>query len=1216
MAGPQEAGVKFTADIGQFLADITKASDALQQFGETAVKLSGTTLAIFDKLPEDVNELSRAFTGLVQSGQLTEKQLAGISDRINELMAGGFDNAEAMRIALAETLGPMYDAAKAAAELAAAEDKANSSTQKFIESLAGVSTELLALGTAGVTAAIGAATTASRIEELEIILDVTRKNAIAMAEAEYDFTRASELNYQAVQQQVEGIRDLHLAGTVANETVAQLIRYGLDWTKATELAALAQNSAVFAMQDSTQALQGLIRGITTLQTRQLRTYGIMINLNDAYAAFARANNIATSSMTESQKQQAALNAVLAQAPAVAGAYTASMETASKQLRSLKTDAINLGEAFGEELTPVLDLGVSAFRGLLRILTDLPDPLQAFVVYAGGSASALSLLAGTAGKLLPRLLGLKQGFTALAAAMGLSNVALLGAGGLIAALAGIIGVIASVEKAHQDEARSIFEVSTSYVNYIGNMERAEIGSYALSAGLYEIAKAAQEAGKSIDAIELRGAQRETDELVKEIFRLTEEWKRNSAGMEINVTEAEFLDERLTELVGRMDELQLLAVQDTVSLVVLGQEMGLSASAALELAQRIQDLALAERLYRDIREQTRESDWDAWRQAAEGATQYEDVLRENINWTDILNQREKARYDNLVKMHQAEMEFAQTVSDAVEDSAWKQIEAWDARTRAFEELDRDYANKSGDLWQEYQDALAEVDQDIAAFHRGTLDELLDLDREYAQKREDAYLDYLQAIEDAERELAQDLEDLASERVQKLEDLEREYAQDREDIMRDLARDLEDIERDHLDTMRELEEDYYADLAALAEEYGDKLSSITEKYANERQEIEEKYSLEPPEPDYDAQREELQKLLKELIAAYEAGDISGYLYRQRREEIEAQLDALKAEELAALEERKQEELAALEEWLAEEEAARERAYQEARAEEERRFQERKSDRERETQQRLDDLQRQNQQERDEIERDYQRRLADLQLQHQREREEIDRNNQRKLEDMNTQYAREKALILEKLEDQRVVAKEKYAEGLKDLNKWYDDQKETINQKYEEQLKDIERNLQMIVLKASEEFGKMPAAFQPVWDELIRQGQEQAANFVDGIIAEFQRMFDFFEMHSPSKLMERFAHGVVSPLENIWGDFNAADLLGDSLGATSMQANIDAALGKLDLSGVLPAQRAIVPSGGSVSNSRTVNNNFNVTAQYRRYQSEGSLRNDLELLRMDMGG
>ncbi|NIV28249.1 MAG: phage tail tape measure protein, partial [Anaerolineae bacterium] len=84
---------------------------------------------------------------------------------------------------------------------------------------------------------------------------------------------------------------------------------------------------------------------------------------------------------------------LAQAPNIAGAYEAAMDTASKQLRSLSRDTTEVAEAFGEHLTPALNAGVGALRDVLKWMRDLPDPIQSTAVQLGVAAAALSSFLG-------------------------------------------------------------------------------------------------------------------------------------------------------------------------------------------------------------------------------------------------------------------------------------------------------------------------------------------------------------------------------------------------------------------------------------------------------------------------------------------------------------------------------------------------------------------------------------------------------------------------------------------------------------------------------------------------------------------------------------------------------------------------------------------------------------------------------------------------------
>ena len=144
-------------------------------------------------------------------------------------------------------------------------------TKKATQAYKQFGVALTAVGVAAAGLLVATGLQASRIEELEVLLEVTRNNAIYLAEAEGDLAKAATFTSEAVQAQADGIRELHLSGEVANRVVSDLIRYNLDWTKATELARLAQDAATFAMQDSSEAVLGLINGITTLQPRILRT---------------------------------------------------------------------------------------------------------------------------------------------------------------------------------------------------------------------------------------------------------------------------------------------------------------------------------------------------------------------------------------------------------------------------------------------------------------------------------------------------------------------------------------------------------------------------------------------------------------------------------------------------------------------------------------------------------------------------------------------------------------------------------------------------------------------------------------------------------------------------------------------------------------------------------------------------------------------------------
>jgi hypothetical protein len=1093
---------------------------------------------------------------------------------------------------------------------------------------------LTAVGVAGKVGLTFIGLQASRIKELGILLEVTRQNAVNLAAAEGDLDKAASLNAVAVQKQVQGIRDLHLSGVVANETVAALIRYNLDWTRATELARGAQDAATFAAEDSSKALEGLIHGITTLQPRVLRTRGIMINLNEAYRDFAEANDLVAKDLTQSQRQQAAFNAVMEHLPKIAGAYEASLDAASKQIRSIQTDVINLAEAFGEEFEPALAQAVKSFRGVLKFLTALPDPLQSAIVHATGAGTALATLSGTALILAPRISALATAFAGLS----LATKGLLGIGALIPIVVGAIAYFDEQKETLIELGGEILATSESYDDYIRQLDEAGLSTQALTEDTYDLIAAQEEERKQAIAQELVEFQKR---LFDEINANQLAWNAlGNAADESTAGWSMALDAMIPKFQKLADWLGInIDLTDNLA-ITAAEGLGFMYGSIENLEQLLSEMARDETMrmalgdpnfIANLRREFEDAD-PAVRRQIEAMILFADaietgVLPESLEMHVALKElgfttEEIARImliyvDALNLASQANEEFAATaeeaantklldaISDALKKRERAEIDAARDRLKSLEKLERDNTKKRADLWRDYQAEIRKIEEDIVAFHEGTLDELLDLDRETAQDRTDAWRDHLRDIEDAERSFTESLEDLNRDRLRDLADLEREYAEDKKEALANLNDDLADMERDLAKEIEEIRADHLQDLLELEQDYAKQREDLLADFAQRAEDIEAKYSLVPEEPSIDELREALQE---ELRLLQEAREEQHGVASRREKEILAELEALKEKELAQLEEDKQEQLSLLEEQLEEEKAEKDAAYEQALADAQSAYEEQREQRLAQYQEDLADLQAQHIAERAEVERRYRERMSDLETQHAREKAEIDRRYQEKLVDIDTQYGREKALIIEKLNEQLAAADEKYEEGLTKIGQWYDDQRELINQKYKDQREDIKYNLGMAVLEAQAEFAKMPEAFKPVWGVLKTQAQQEAAAFVDAIIDEFQRLFDFFGIHSPSRLMEQFASDVYAGLENVWGKESIADMLDFD----AQQANISAAMGSLQTSinTSVPPQQAALPMGmGGRSVTNTTANNLNVTAQYQQYQSESSLRDDLSL-------
>jgi hypothetical protein len=960
-----------------------------------------------------------------------------------------------------------------------------------------------AVGAAGIALLTSVTMYASRTEELGVILDVTAENARRMAEAEGDHRRASELSAEAVQEQVDAVRALHLSNQVAAQVVAQLIRYNLDWKKSTDLARLAQDAATFAAQDSSQALEGLIHGITTLNPRVLRTYGILVSLEQEYAKFAETTGRTVESISQQEKQQIAFNAVLAQAPNIAGAYEAAMDTASKQIRSLTTDIADVSDEFGEHFTPYLTDAVGALRDLLHWLAELPDPIQATAVQVLAIGSGLSAMTGAILGAIPLIKRLKESLLELKIVQILVAEGLLGPVGIIAGLTAAIGVLAlyahNIEQAHRQEAASIAETADSYQEYLALIHQAELDNYALSESLYEVAHAAQEAGAAFDALALQQAREEIKDLIELNLRFAEsESYVARANGEATTAQELFLD-AMVKAVAQMSETELAVVGNREELLNLAIQLGLSADEALAFADAMLEAATKARLVADFMRGVTGEALEPWQEMAETSG----GIADGMDRIASAAQRLAEEYGELAD---AAREFREQADEALLGAAKKMIEAEQdavdkrlgAREKFLEEatdLEQEHAEKVEDILQE----LARVDADLAA-------DRLQAEEDYQRDRADLADEYAQDILDAEEELSQKREDLARDLAHDLEDLERKHAQDVEDLDRDLARDLEDLQRDHLQDMADMERDYYSDLEDLTREYNERREEaerdyyesledltrdynkrrerIEEAFAKKRAEIEGRYNEEKGDlfEDYLSQLQEVAgkytdvDWLKELLLG--AGE-GGYIPPQFKELIDAYLEELgklqderdedledaegsRDEDLSDLEEwlkeeqeerqrAYDEELAALEEWLAKEQEERQRAYEEERARAEEEYQRKRDERQRQYAQDREDLERKLAQEREELARDNQRRQEDLQRQHERERAETERRYQERLDALDRQLAEEQKRLEERAEADRA----RLQAQLEEERQHYDERRQQMVDAYADELRDIDEAL-----------------------------------------------------------------------------------------------------------------------------------------------------------------
>jgi hypothetical protein len=238
------------------------------------------------------------------------------------------------------------DAIKAAAD---AKEKDRSATTMMTDAL-----KLLTTGYAAMK--VGefvkdSALLATRYETLEVVMGVVGRTA----------------GYTKVQMDAaaEGVAKQGITMTESRNSVVKLVQAHVDLANASALARIAQDAAVIGNINSSEAFDRLVNGVARGNVLILRNIGINVNLQAAYQQMADSLGKSTRELTENERVQARLNAVLERGTDIAGTYEAAMDTASKQITSMQRYTEDLKTTFGEVFNETLTIGVMALTDGLK-----------------------------------------------------------------------------------------------------------------------------------------------------------------------------------------------------------------------------------------------------------------------------------------------------------------------------------------------------------------------------------------------------------------------------------------------------------------------------------------------------------------------------------------------------------------------------------------------------------------------------------------------------------------------------------------------------------------------------------------------------------------------------------------------------------------------------------------------------------------------------------
>jgi len=190
----------------------------------------------------------------------------------------------------------------------------------------------------------------------------------------------------------EEVKSLGITTQVARTTLIRLARANIDWSEAAKLARIAQDSAVVAGINSSQAFERLILGIQKMEPELLDELGIQLRRGDAYERLAKELGKNVKELTDVERQQAILNEIYRQSEVVAGSYEAAMGSVGKQMTSLprlmEELQLAIGGAFQEALQAKITYMTRKLKELLKWFEENEEQVREFGHFIGVLAEQL------------------------------------------------------------------------------------------------------------------------------------------------------------------------------------------------------------------------------------------------------------------------------------------------------------------------------------------------------------------------------------------------------------------------------------------------------------------------------------------------------------------------------------------------------------------------------------------------------------------------------------------------------------------------------------------------------------------------------------------------------------------------------------------------------------------------------------------------------------
>ena len=188
------------------------------------------------------------------------------------------------------------------------------------------------------------------------------------------------------------IEDQGITLRSSRQSIAMMIQANVDLAYATDLARLAQNTAVIANLNSSESFQQLIYVLQTGNVRMARTLGLNVQFGNAQKELAKTLGKTTQELTEQEIMQARTNAVIKAGIPIANVYAEAMGTAGKTLLSMPRQIEAISLAFGKMFMPAFEEAVGVVYELTKTMAEgtvLHEEFAAAQEYLGEASNEVN-----------------------------------------------------------------------------------------------------------------------------------------------------------------------------------------------------------------------------------------------------------------------------------------------------------------------------------------------------------------------------------------------------------------------------------------------------------------------------------------------------------------------------------------------------------------------------------------------------------------------------------------------------------------------------------------------------------------------------------------------------------------------------------------------------------------------------------------------------------